>query len=81
MSLRIPGKTILVINSAKVASDLVDKRGLTWSDRPVFPLFDLSVLTSFWRLVAGTHECSMRLQDGPLLVERRLEAAYKRAPS
>lgn len=41
MSLRTMGQTILVINSATVARDLLEKRGLTWSDRPVFPLFDM----------------------------------------
>lgn len=41
MSLRTMGQTILVVNSATVAKDLLEKRGLTWSDRPVFPLFDM----------------------------------------
>jgi len=34
-ALRIPGSTIIVLNSAKVAIDLLDKRSAIYSDRPV----------------------------------------------
>lgn len=45
MSLRIMGKTIVVINSASIAKDLLEKRARKWSDRPVVPLLDLYAMS------------------------------------
>ncbi|EIM79655.1 cytochrome P450 [Stereum hirsutum FP-91666 SS1] len=61
MSLRTMGQTILVINSATVARDLLEKRGLTWSDRPVFPLFDMMGLYS-WNVALKPHSDEHRLE-------------------
>ncbi|KAF7378499.1 Cytochrome p450 [Mycena sanguinolenta] len=37
-SLIVLGKTIIIVNSVKVAEDLLDIRGANFSDRPVFPM-------------------------------------------
>lgn len=34
------GKHAVVLNSAKAAMDLLDRRGANYSDRPQFSLFD-----------------------------------------
>ncbi|KAJ7132234.1 cytochrome P450 [Mycena epipterygia] len=39
--LKIPGQSIIVLNSLKAAEDLLDKRSLIYSDRPKFPLYEL----------------------------------------
>lgn len=45
--LSIMGKPMIILNSAKSAIDLLDKRGAVYSDRPVFPMVgDLYVLSS-----------------------------------
>ncbi|EIM84332.1 CyP450 monooxygenase [Stereum hirsutum FP-91666 SS1] len=44
MSLRMMGQTIIVINSARIARDLLDRRARIWSDRPVIPLLQLMQL-------------------------------------
>lgn len=38
MYLEVPGKSVLVLSSEKAASDLLDKRGALYSDRPTFAL-------------------------------------------
>ncbi|KAI0062677.1 cytochrome P450 [Artomyces pyxidatus] len=42
MSLRVFGQVIVILNSAKSARDLLDKRAAIYSGRPVLTFFDLS---------------------------------------
>ncbi|KAF8197715.1 cytochrome P450 [Mycena galopus ATCC 62051] len=37
-SLRVLGKTMIIVNSVEVAEDLLDTRGANFSERPVFPM-------------------------------------------
>lgn len=39
--LRILGRPVIVLNSAQAATDLLEKRGENYSDRPDIPIFDL----------------------------------------
>lgn len=39
------GKNIMIINSDKVANDLLDKRGTIYSDRPYHPIHEMCVLS------------------------------------
>lgn len=39
--LRILGKSLIVLNSIKAATDLLEKRSANYSDRPVLPIFQL----------------------------------------
>ncbi|KAI0697257.1 cytochrome P450 [Cytidiella melzeri] len=39
-SLRVLGQTIVVLNSEKAATELLEKRSAQYSDRPPFPIFD-----------------------------------------
>ena len=48
-SLQVPGKTIVVLNSEKSASDLLEKRSAIYSDRPRFSFYDAWVLCSSYR--------------------------------
>jgi len=43
VSLQIPGKTVIVLNSAKAAVDLLDKRSANYSDRPITTMMLLYV--------------------------------------
>jgi hypothetical protein len=38
--LNLMGKHAIVLNSAKAAVDVLDRRGANYSDRPQFPFFD-----------------------------------------
>ena len=38
------GKSFIVLNSARAATDLLDKRSYNYSERPDFPMFELSSL-------------------------------------
>ena len=40
MYLEVLGKPLLVLSSEKAATDLLDKRSLTYSDRPSFPIYE-----------------------------------------
>ncbi|KAI0030105.1 cytochrome P450 [Vararia minispora EC-137] len=46
-SIRLPGETIIIINSARLAREVLDKHGSIYSDRPPFPMFDLIGQTDF----------------------------------
>lgn len=39
--LNVLGKSIVLLNSERVAIDLLDKRGVIYSDRPPLPFFDM----------------------------------------
>lgn len=39
--LSILGRPVIVLNSAQAATDLLEKRGENYSDRPYIPIFDL----------------------------------------
>lgn len=41
LSVNTLGQTVIVLNSVKAAVDLLDKRGLNYSDRPRFVLFEI----------------------------------------
>ena len=43
------GKVIVVLNSAKAAKDLLERRGAIYSDRNVMPFYGMWVLGSFNR--------------------------------
>ncbi|THH19211.1 hypothetical protein EW146_g1905 [Bondarzewia mesenterica] len=47
LSVNMLGKTVVVINSAEVAKELLDKRGSVYSDRPSIPMHDLMSFNSF----------------------------------
>lgn len=53
-SLRALGKTIIVLNSEKAASELLEKRGAQYSDRPQFPIYERSA-----RTIATTYQASI----------------------
>ena len=44
MHLRLPGKSIVILDSVQAANDLLDKAGANFSCRPKFSLYELSVL-------------------------------------
>lgn len=44
LSFRLFGQVIIVLNTAKAAKDLLEKRGAIYSDRPVFPLYEMCVI-------------------------------------
>jgi len=41
LSFHVFGQVIVVLNTAKVAKELLEKRGDIYSDRPVIPFFDM----------------------------------------
>lgn len=43
MYLEVLGKPIIVLGSEQAATDLLDKRGANYSDRPDFPIFQRQV--------------------------------------
>ncbi|KIY48564.1 hypothetical protein FISHEDRAFT_43128, partial [Fistulina hepatica ATCC 64428] len=47
LCLRVPGSTIIVLNSHEAANDLLDKRGALYNDRPNFRSLELCVLLPF----------------------------------
>jgi hypothetical protein len=44
MSFHVLGRVIVILGSAKTAKDLLEKRGSTYSDRPVIPFFEMCAL-------------------------------------
>jgi len=44
LSFRLFGQVIVVLNTAKAAKDLLEKRATIYSDRPVFPLYEMCVI-------------------------------------
>lgn len=40
MSLNILGKRLVILSSEEAATDLLDKRGLKYADRPSFPMYE-----------------------------------------
>ena len=44
MSFHVFGKIIIILNTAKAAKDLLEKRGDIYSDRPVITFFEMYVL-------------------------------------
>lgn len=43
MHFSLPGKSIIVLNSNEAAKELLDRRSVTYSDRPSFPSYQLCV--------------------------------------
>lgn len=41
LSLKLPGKTLIILNSEKAALDLLERRSAIYSDRPRFPFYDV----------------------------------------
>ncbi|ETW77258.1 cytochrome P450 monooxygenase 4 [Heterobasidion irregulare TC 32-1] len=70
MSIQALGQTAVIVNSAKIARDLLEKRGSIYSDRPVVPAlelmkFDFNVFmaryrTSRWKIGRKIAEHSLR---------------------
>ncbi|KAJ7622192.1 cytochrome P450 [Roridomyces roridus] len=46
MYLKLPGMSIVVLDSLQAAEDLLEKRSAIYSDRPIFPLYELFGWTS-----------------------------------
>ena len=46
ISFRIFGQVVVVLNSAKIAKDLFEKRAAIYSDRSPMPMYDMWVLDS-----------------------------------
>lgn len=45
MSINVFGQNVIILNDAKAASELLDKRSAIYSDRPTFPMVDsLSII-------------------------------------
>ena len=52
LSFHVLGRSIIVLNSAKSAHELMDKRGARYADRPRFVLYELYVsFTRFSQLI------------------------------
>jgi hypothetical protein len=47
LAFHIFGQVIVVLNTAKAARDLLEKRSAIYSDRPVMPFYEMCVLESF----------------------------------
>jgi hypothetical protein len=43
MSFHVFGQVIVVLNSVEMTKDLLEKRGDIYSDRPVIPIYEMSV--------------------------------------
>ena len=41
MSFRVFGQVVVMLNSVKVAKDLLEKNGDIYSDRPVIPFYEM----------------------------------------
>ncbi|KAI0288410.1 hypothetical protein BC826DRAFT_691226 [Russula brevipes] len=41
LSFHVLGQVIIVLNTAKAAKDLLERRGDIYADRPVFPFFEM----------------------------------------
>jgi hypothetical protein len=46
LSFHVFGNVIVVLNSFQANKDLLERRGEIYSDRPVAPIFEMSVLSS-----------------------------------
>ena len=47
MSFHLFGQVVVVLNTAKAAKDLLDKRSAIYSDRPPTPIYEMYVLEFF----------------------------------
>ena len=63
MSFQILGQVIIVLNTAEVAKDLLEKRSAIYSDRPVLPLYEMWCL-NFTRRVSA-HDNQNGMEVGP----------------
>ena len=41
MSFHVLGRVLVILGSTKATKDLLEKRGHTYSDRPVIPFFEM----------------------------------------
>jgi hypothetical protein len=48
MSFRVFGQVIVVLNSVKVAKDLLEKNGDVYVDRPAIPFYEMWVVRLFF---------------------------------
>jgi hypothetical protein len=53
LAFHIFGKVIVVLNTAKAAKDLLEKRSAIYSDRPPMPFYDMYVLASSMREIGS----------------------------
>jgi len=44
MSFRVFGQVIIVLNSIKIAKDLLEKNGDIYADRPAIPFYEMCVV-------------------------------------
>jgi len=68
LSFHIFGQVIVVLNTAKAAKDLLDKRGDVYSDRPPIPFAEMAGWD--WPLVIA--RCNDRWRQGRRLLDRGL---------
>ncbi|KAH9967250.1 cytochrome P450 [Russula dissimulans] len=67
-SLHVFGQVIVVLNTAKVAKDLLEKRGDIYSDRPVNPFFEMME----WDWVLSTARSGDHWRKGRRILDRGL---------
>jgi len=68
MSFRVFGQVVIVLNSIKVAKDLLEKNGDIYSDRPVIPFYEMMG----WQWVVPIARSGERWQRGRKLLDRGL---------
>ncbi|KAI0289331.1 cytochrome P450 [Russula brevipes] len=71
MSFHIPGQVIVILGSTKATKDLLERRGHTFSDRPVIPIFEMMEVQ--WSLLVARFGDSWRL--GRKIAERGFRPA------
>ncbi|KAI0056530.1 cytochrome P450 [Artomyces pyxidatus] len=75
LSVQIFGQVIVVLNSAKAAQDLLDKKALIYSGRPTIPMYDL--MDWSWNEGSNTYSPRWRLQRKMLDRGMRPKAAIQ----
>jgi len=68
MSFRVFGQVIVVLNSIKVAKDLLERNGDTYSDRPIIPFYDMMG----WQWALPMARGDERWRQGRKLLDRGL---------
>jgi hypothetical protein len=49
MSFHVLGQVLVILGSTKATKDLLERRGHTFSDRPVIPIFEMYAFLSLFR--------------------------------
>lgn len=64
MSFHLFGQVVVVLNTAKAAKDLLDKRSAIYSDRPPTPIYEMYVLDSSVGSSAHVNQDGVELGSG-----------------